>query len=104
MKTFAGYGQKALLSILSHLVFIAVSWWALQAINFEKFLRKNRVAQARLLFVIGFNCDWVIVSNFFLDYLFWSKQLPLIDQWKKRCVNIRTSCMSLKKTISRKIQ
>jgi uncharacterized integral membrane protein (TIGR02327 family) len=75
-----GYGQEALLSILSHLVFIGVSWWALQSINFEKFLRKNRVAQARLLFVLVSIVIGSIVSNFFLDYLFWSKQLPLIFQ------------------------
>ena len=73
-----GYGQEALLSILSHLVFIAVTWWALQSINFEKFLRKNRVAQARLLYVLVSIVIGSIVSNFFLDYLFWSKQLPLI--------------------------
>ncbi len=75
-----GYGQEALLSILSHLVFIAVTWWALQSINFEKFLRKNRVAQARMLYVLVSIVIGSIVSNFFLDYLFWSKQLPLIFQ------------------------
>ena len=75
-----GYGQEALLSILSHLVFIAVSWWALQSINFEKFLRKNRVAQARLLYVLVSIVMGSIISNFFLDYLFWSKQLPLMFQ------------------------
>ncbi|MFZ0443850.1 MAG: DUF1146 family protein [Bacillus sp. (in: firmicutes)] len=75
-----GYGQEALLSILSHLVFIAVTWWALQSINFEKFLRKNRVAQARMLYVLVSIVIGSIVSDFFLDYLFWSKQLPLIFQ------------------------
>lgn len=75
-----GYGQEALLSILSHLVFIAVTWWALQSINFEKFLRKNRVAEARLLYVLASIVIGSIVSDFFLDYLFWSKQLPLIFQ------------------------
>jgi uncharacterized integral membrane protein (TIGR02327 family) len=75
-----GYGQEALLSILSHLVFIAVTWWALQSINFEKFLRKNRVAQARMLYVLVSIVIGSIVGNFFLDYLFWSKQLPLIFQ------------------------
>jgi uncharacterized integral membrane protein (TIGR02327 family) len=75
-----GYGQEALLSILSHLVFIAVSWWALQSINFEKVLRKNRVAQARLLYVLLSIAIGSIISNFFLDYLFWSKQIPLLFQ------------------------
>jgi len=75
-----GYGQEALLSILSHLVFIALTWWALMSINFEKILRKNRVAQARLLYVLLSIAIGSVISNFFLDYLFWSKQLPLMFQ------------------------
>ncbi len=75
-----GYGEEAVLSIISHLVFIGFSWWALQALNFEKFLRKNRVAQARLLYLLLAIVMGSIVSNFFLDYLFWSRQLPSLFQ------------------------
>ncbi|WP_428912679.1 DUF1146 family protein [Niallia sp. Krafla_26] len=71
-----GYGQEAIISIISHLVFIGFSWWSLQSLNFEKFLRKNRVAQARLLYLLLAIALGSIVSNFFLDYLFWSRQLP----------------------------
>lgn len=72
------FGQQALLSILIHIVFIALSWWALQSLNFEKFLRKNRVFQARVLYVLVAIIMGSIVSNFLLDYLSWSQQLPLI--------------------------
>lgn len=72
------FGQDALLSILSHLVFIAVAWWALQAIHFEKFLRPNRVFQARLLYILLAIIIGSLVGNFFLDYLHWSQQLPLL--------------------------
>lgn len=74
----AGFGQQALLSIISHLVFIALAWWALQAVNYEKFIRAGRVFQARVLVVILSIVIGTIVSNFFLDYLRWSQQLPLI--------------------------
>lgn len=75
------FGQIALISIISHLAFIALAWWALQAVRLEKLLKAGHVFQARLLYillaiVIGSN-----VSNFFLDYLQWSKQLPLILQY-----------------------
>lgn len=74
------YGPQAILSIISHLVFIALTWWALMAINFEKFLRANRVFQARLLYILLSIAIGSIVSNFFLDYLAWSQQLPhLLD-------------------------
>ncbi|XJZ27125.1 DUF1146 family protein [Bacillota bacterium Lsc_1132] len=75
------FGQQALLSILSHLVFIAIAWWALQAIQLEKLLRPNRVFQARLLYILLAIVIGSSVSNFFLDYLQWSRQLPLIMQY-----------------------
>lgn len=74
------FGQMALISILSHLVFIAVSWWALQAIRLEKWLKPNHVFQARLLYILLAIFIGSSVSNFFLDYLQWSRQLPLLFQ------------------------
>ncbi|NRD77157.1 DUF1146 domain-containing protein [Bacillus sp. BRMEA1] len=71
-------GQVALISILSHIVFIALSWWALQAIRLEKLLRPNHVLQARILYILLAIFLGSSVSNFFLDYLQWSRQLPLI--------------------------
>ncbi|MGJ7920768.1 DUF1146 family protein [Neobacillus sp. LXY-4] len=74
------FGQQALLSILSHLVFIAVAWWAIQALQLEKILKKNHVVQARVLYIILSIALGSSVSNFFLDYLLWSQQLPLMFQ------------------------
>lgn len=74
------FGQIAVLSILSHLIFIAVSWWALQAIRLDKMLKPNHVFQARLLYILLAIIIGSSVSNFFLDYLQWSRQLPLIMQ------------------------
>lgn len=75
-----GYEQQALISIISHLIFIALAWWALQALNFDKFLRANRIFQARLLYLLLSIVLGSMVSNFFLDYLFWSQQLPQLLQ------------------------
>jgi uncharacterized integral membrane protein (TIGR02327 family) len=77
------FGQIAVLSILSHLIFIALSWWALQAIRLDKLLKPNHVFQARLLYILLAICIGSLVSNFFLDYLQWSRQLPLIMQLVK---------------------
>ncbi|MBT2699720.1 DUF1146 family protein [Neobacillus sp. C211] len=74
------FGQIAVLSILSHLIFITISWWALQAIRLEKLLKPNHVFQARLLYILLAIFVGSSVSNFFLDYLQWSRQLPLIMQ------------------------
>jgi uncharacterized integral membrane protein (TIGR02327 family) len=75
------FGQNALLSIFSHLVFIALAWWALQSIRLDKLLKPNHVFQARLLYILLAIIIGSSVSNFFLDYLSWSRQLPLILQY-----------------------
>ncbi|MDF1508189.1 DUF1146 family protein [Robertmurraya sp. DFI.2.37] len=76
----SGFGHQALISIISHLCFIALAWWALQSLNFDKFLRANHVFQARVLFILLSIIIGSSVSNFFLDYLLWSQQLPMIFQ------------------------
>ncbi|WP_371932594.1 DUF1146 family protein [Bacillus carboniphilus] len=71
-----GFEQISLISIISHLVFIAITWWALQALNLEYFIRKGRVVEARLLLILLTIVIASTVSNFFLDYLLWSQQIP----------------------------
>jgi uncharacterized integral membrane protein (TIGR02327 family) len=71
-----GLGQQAVVSIISHLFFITITWYALQSLNYEKFIKANHVFQARLLFILLTIAIGSLVSNFFLDYLLWSRQLP----------------------------
>ncbi|MFJ5623560.1 DUF1146 family protein [Peribacillus loiseleuriae] len=73
---FSAFSQQALIGIVSHLFFIAVTWWALQALNFEKLLKANSVLKARVLYTLLTVAIGSAVSNFFLDYLFYSQQLP----------------------------
>lgn len=71
-------GQQALINIISHLFFIGVAFFALQALHFDKLLRGNRVFQARLLYILLTIMIGSAVSNFFLDYLYWSQQIQLL--------------------------
>lgn len=75
-------GVLSIFSIITNLVFIALAWWALQALNFEKFIRKNRVTQSRLLYILLAIAIGSSVANFFLDYFVWSGQLPYITDTK----------------------
>ena len=45
------FGFQPLLAIVSHIVFIGVAFYALQALMPEKIIRKNRVFQAQILFI-----------------------------------------------------
>lgn len=76
----SGFGHQALISIISHLAFIALAWWALQSLNYEKFIRASHVFQARVLFILLAIIIGSTVSNFFLDYILWSQQLPMLFQ------------------------
>ncbi|WP_121663859.1 DUF1146 family protein [Metabacillus litoralis] len=70
------YGQLALISMVVHLAFIVVTWWALQALNIEKWIKAGKVIQAKVLLILLTIAIGSLVSNFFLDYLLWSQQLP----------------------------
>ncbi|MBM7605339.1 putative integral membrane protein (TIGR02327 family) [Metabacillus crassostreae] len=70
------FGQIALLSMIVNIVFFMITWWALQAINIEKWLKSGKVMQARVLLILLTIAIGSLVSNFFLDYLLWSQQLP----------------------------
>lgn len=68
-------GQQAAVSILVHLFFIALTWWALLAVNIDPLIRRGKILQARLLMILLTIAIGSTVSNFFLDYLYYSKQL-----------------------------
>ncbi|QPC47700.1 DUF1146 family protein [Mangrovibacillus cuniculi] len=74
----ADFGSQALISMMVHLAFFAVTFWSLQALHFDKFLRGNKVVQARLLYILLTIAIGSAVSRFFLDYFLWSKQLPYL--------------------------
>jgi uncharacterized integral membrane protein (TIGR02327 family) len=71
-------GSNSLMSIIVNLICIALSWWALQAIRLDKLLKPNKIIQARALYILLSIALGSIVSNFLLDYLLWSRQLPFI--------------------------
>lgn len=60
---------NAAVQIFIHLSFIAISWWALQAIHFEKILRKNKIVQIKALYILLSIALGSLVSNFFMNYL-----------------------------------
>ena len=72
------FGFQPLLAIISHIFFIGVAFYALQAIMPEKIIRKNRVFQAQILFIFLSIMIGTSVSNFFLEISYWSGRLPLM--------------------------
>ncbi|QTN00853.1 DUF1146 domain-containing protein [Sediminibacillus dalangtanensis] len=68
-------GQEALISMISHLIFIIITWRVLQGINLEPLIKKGRVMEANILLMFITIAIGTTVSRFFLDFLQWSQQL-----------------------------
>jgi uncharacterized integral membrane protein (TIGR02327 family) len=71
-------GVTALINMFLSIIFIYVSWWALQVFKFDLFIRDVNGPQAKLLqiflaVVIGHG-----VATFFIDYLQWTSFLKYI--------------------------
>lgn len=71
-------GQNALIGICSHIFFIGITFYALQALMYEKVFKKNHVFQIQLLFILLSIAIGSTVSNFFLTISSWSRQLPYL--------------------------
>jgi uncharacterized integral membrane protein (TIGR02327 family) len=71
-------GLQAMISILIHLSFLALTWWALQSLKFEAAFRHPKSLQARIFYVLLAIAISYPVAKFFLDYVVWSLMLPQI--------------------------
>ncbi|ALC86537.1 hypothetical protein AM499_12395 [Bacillus sp. FJAT-22090] len=78
MEMFLLNGQQAIIAILANIFFIGISFYALQAIMIEKVIKKNKVFQAQLLFILISIMIGSTVANFFLNLTNWSNQLPFL--------------------------
>ncbi|GEO66012.1 DUF1146 family protein [Levilactobacillus spicheri] len=61
-------GIQGILTIISHLFFIALAFWAIAGLHIERLMtfypRQSRVLIVMLAVAIGFGC-----SSFFLDFI-----------------------------------
>jgi len=78
MELYEAIGQEALLGILSHLFFIAITFYALQAFMAEKLFKKNRVFQIQLIYILLSIAIGSAVSNLFLQISNWSGKLTYL--------------------------
>ena len=70
--------EQALIAIFANVFFIGISFYALQALMMDKIIKKNRVFQAQLFYILTSIMIGSIVANFFLNLTNWSNQLPFL--------------------------
>ncbi|HZW67905.1 MAG TPA: DUF1146 family protein [Pseudogracilibacillus sp.] len=72
MKTI---GFFSLIGMLSHVMFIYITWLVIQSVNFDQFFHTNKVVEARLLIIFITIAIGTAVSRFVLDIIQWSQDL-----------------------------
>ncbi|GGJ91836.1 putative membrane protein YwzB [Lentibacillus kapialis] len=72
---FSSIGVTAIISMISHLIFIYITWRVITTINFDPLIRKGRETEARVLIIFITITIGTGVSRFFLEFLQWSQDL-----------------------------
>lgn len=68
-------GFFSIIGMISHVLFISITWMAMQGINFEPLVRKHGVTEARIIIIFITIAIGASVSRFVLDILQWSQDL-----------------------------
>lgn len=68
-------GVTGLMSLFSHVFFIALTWRVIQGINFDPLVRKHKVLEARIIIIFVTIAIGTTVSNFVIDIIRWSQDL-----------------------------
>lgn len=71
-------GTNAVLSLVSHIFFVGVAFFALQSLMYEKIFKKGKTFQIQLLLILVSVALGTAVSNFFLQFVNWSQQLQYL--------------------------
>ncbi|ALX49897.1 DUF1146 family protein [Lentibacillus amyloliquefaciens] len=72
---FSSIGLTAIISMVSHLIFIYITWRVITTVNIDPLIRKGRETEARILIIFITILIGTGVSRFFLDFIQWSQDL-----------------------------
>jgi len=78
MEVYQSLGFQAIIGLVSHIFFIVITFYALQAFRLEQVFKKGKVFQIQLIYILVSIAIGSSVSNFLLDFTTWSRQLPYI--------------------------
>jgi uncharacterized integral membrane protein (TIGR02327 family) len=72
------FGQQAIIHIIVQLAFLFVTWWALQIVKLDFFVKNNNTPQAKVLQILLTIAIGSTVANFFLSYYQWATRLQYL--------------------------
>lgn len=71
-------GIQAVLYLIVNLVFLALTWWALQSFRFDTLLKNPNSMRAKVLMLLLTIAIGSTVGGFFFNYLYQSLRLPYL--------------------------
>lgn len=80
MDLFIQAGQQAIVNVLAYIIFIGISFYALQGLRIESLFKKGRTFQIQLFYVLMSIVIGSSVADFFINFLDWSQTIPYIFQ------------------------
>lgn len=78
MEVYTQLGQQAIIGIASHIFFIGITFYALQTLRLDQIFKKGKIFQIQLFYILLSIAIGSSVSNFFLSFSTWSRQLPYL--------------------------
>lgn len=66
---------QSLITVLSHFIFIALTYWAVQVLRTEHLFKKNHPQQLQLFYLLISLAIGYTASNFFLDFFLHTQNL-----------------------------
>lgn len=68
-------GIQSLFQLISHMFFIFMTFWAMQGLRTDQWLKKHHVSQGKFLYLFAAIAIGYTVSSFFLDFILASQNL-----------------------------
>lgn len=72
----AGFGVYAAVYLSIHILTLVITWWALQTVKFDVFLKNPRGPRAKVLMLLIAIAISYLVGEFFVNYVYRSMELP----------------------------
>ncbi|GAB2481528.1 DUF1146 family protein [Alkalibacterium psychrotolerans] len=70
--------MQSIVQLVSHVFFVMVAFWALQALRTDALLKKYHIPQARTLYILVAIAIGYTASNFFIDFILSIQNLFLL--------------------------
>lgn len=75
MDIYQSIGLQAAVGLFSHILFIGITFYALQGLRLEQLFKKGHTFQIQITYILLSIAIGTSVSKFLIEFTGWSKQL-----------------------------